>query len=103
MKSPYILAALLAVGLAGCKTEVSTTPTSSAPASTTKIEVKPAEAPTPPPASSTTSTTVTTAPGSSTTTTTPSGTGRLSGSTTESSSTTTSCSRTSPARAPNRG
>jgi hypothetical protein len=49
MKSPYILAALLAFGVVGCtKTEV--TP---APSTTTKIEVKPAEAPTAPPASST--------------------------------------------------
>lgn len=46
MKSTYLLAALLAVGLAGCKTEVSTTPaSSSSPTSTTKVEVtaKPAE------------------------------------------------------------
>jgi hypothetical protein len=72
MKSPYLLAALLAVGLAGCKTEVSTTPT------TTKVEVKPVEPTTtvvvPPPPPSTTettkSTTVTTPSGSSATQTT---------------------------------
>ena len=70
MKSPYILAALLAVGLAGCKTEVSTTPASSAPPPAVRVEVKPAEAPTAPPASGTPTTTETT---KQTTITTPSG------------------------------
>jgi hypothetical protein len=72
MKTPYLCAALLALGVAGCESKVSTTPL---PPAAAKVEpAKPAEAPTAAPASSTISTTVTTAPGSSTTTTTPSGT-----------------------------
>ena len=75
MESPYLLAALLAIGVAGCKTEVSTTPATS----TTKIEVKPAEPPPPstvvvtPPATTTEttkSTTITSPSGRTATTTT---------------------------------
>ena len=65
MKSPHILAALIALGLAGCEAKVTTAPSPSS--TTTKIEVKPAEAPTAPPASGTTETT------KQTTVTTPSG------------------------------
>src|SRR5205085_271527 len=64
MKSPYLIAALLAVALAGCKAEVA--PTSPAPTSSTKVEVKPSDTP-----STTTNTTVNT-PSSSTTSSTPS-------------------------------
>ena len=37
MKAPYALALLLALGLAGCKTEVSTTPASSGTSTSTTV------------------------------------------------------------------
>ena len=83
MKPTYLLAALLAVGLAACETKVETKPTAPAATSTTtKIEVaKPAEAPTAPPASSSTTTSSTTVQGSVSATT-PSGTAEKTKSTT---------------------
>jgi len=59
MKAPYAIAVLVALGLAGCKTEVSTTP--SGTSSTTVVKEKPAEP-------STSTTTINTTPSTPSTT-----------------------------------